>query len=284
MWTPIPGPRAAIAHQNAAPTNQVRCYCTPKRGTDRPSPASIQHASRARRRPRAPARLSRPAPRPGSRAAVELLASSATTADKPAALGSYSQIPIASRLAAALPGRVVASNSSTCWRHAASLSFGTAAIADIDGTSGIQAQTFATSALATMRKAITSSRSWGFRPARPSSTRSIGSPSSSRCPASTPSSIRGCRMTRAPHALRCPDRGLGLTDRRRGPSISDRAVALDTDNRGVDVQWSENATSDSFGKNLVFARCESRYATSVFSARSAWSRWRSVKAIAAHPR
>jgi len=32
-----------------------------------------------------------------------------------------------------------------------------------------------------------------------------------------------------------------------------------------DVQWIENATADSFGKNLVFARCESRYATSVFS-------------------
>ena len=43
------------------------------------------------------------------------------------------------------------------------------------------------------------------------------------------------------------------------------SVALDGDTRGVDVQWSENATADSFGKNLVFARCESRYATSVFS-------------------
>ena len=43
------------------------------------------------------------------------------------------------------------------------------------------------------------------------------------------------------------------------------SVALDTDTRGVDVQYSENATADSFGKNLVFARCESRYATSVFS-------------------
>jgi hypothetical protein len=43
------------------------------------------------------------------------------------------------------------------------------------------------------------------------------------------------------------------------------AVALDTDQRGVEVQWSENATADSFGKNLVFACCESRYATSVFS-------------------
>ena len=50
-----------------------------------------------------------------------------------------------------------------------------------------------------------------------------------------------------------------------GHVLASDAVALDTDTRGVDVQWSENATADSFGKNLVFARCESRYATSVFS-------------------
>lgn len=47
--------------------------------------------------------------------------------------------------------------------------------------------------------------------------------------------------------------------------IASGAVALDTDTRGVDVQWSENATADSVGRNLVFARCESRYATSGFS-------------------
>jgi hypothetical protein len=46
---------------------------------------------------------------------------------------------------------------------------------------------------------------------------------------------------------------------------SQGAVALDTDNRGIEVQWSENATADSFGKNQVVARCESRYATSVYS-------------------
>jgi hypothetical protein len=50
-----------------------------------------------------------------------------------------------------------------------------------------------------------------------------------------------------------------------GHVIATDAVALDTDTRGVDVQWSENAAADSFGKNLVFARCESRYATSKFS-------------------
>ena len=50
-----------------------------------------------------------------------------------------------------------------------------------------------------------------------------------------------------------------------GHVLATDSVALDSDTRGVDVQWSENATADSFGKNLVFARCESRYATSVFS-------------------
>jgi hypothetical protein len=50
-----------------------------------------------------------------------------------------------------------------------------------------------------------------------------------------------------------------------GHVLATGAVALDTDSRGVDVQWSENATADSFGKNLVFARREGRYATSVFS-------------------
>jgi hypothetical protein len=39
-----------------------------------------------------------------------------------------------------------------------------------------------------------------------------------------------------------------------GHTIATDAVALDTDTRGVDVQWSQNATADSFGKNLIFPR------------------------------
>jgi hypothetical protein len=39
-----------------------------------------------------------------------------------------------------------------------------------------------------------------------------------------------------------------------GHLLASGAVALDTDSRGVDGQWSENATADSFGKNLQF--CE----------------------------
>jgi len=50
-----------------------------------------------------------------------------------------------------------------------------------------------------------------------------------------------------------------------GHVLAAGSVALDTDTRGADVTWSENATADSFGKNLVFARCEGHYATSVFA-------------------
>jgi hypothetical protein len=70
--------------------------------------------------------------------------------------------------------------------------------------------------------------------------------------------------TRADARL-CGSNRISLSDDGVGHVLASGAVALDTDTCGVDVQWSENATADSFGKNLVFAWCESRYATSVFS-------------------
>ena len=47
--------------------------------------------------------------------------------------------------------------------------------------------------------------------------------------------------------------------------IASNAVALDTDNRGIDVQWIETSNADDFSKNLIRARCEGRFATSVYS-------------------
>ena len=67
------------------------------------------------------------------------------------------------------------------------------------------------------------------------------------------------------HCKMCAWRGDSFVPPGVGHVFASDSIALDTDTRGVDVQWSENATADSFGKNLVFARCESRYATSVFS-------------------
>ena len=43
------------------------------------------------------------------------------------------------------------------------------------------------------------------------------------------------------------------------------AVAVDTDSQGIGVQWSENSNADDFSKNLIRARCEGRFNTSVYS-------------------
>ena len=48
-------------------------------------------------------------------------------------------------------------------------------------------------------------------------------------------------------------------------AIAVDAVALDTDSMGIQVQWSETSNSDDFAKNLIRARCEGRFATSVYS-------------------
>jgi len=42
-------------------------------------------------------------------------------------------------------------------------------------------------------------------------------------------------------------------------------VVVDTDTRGISLDWSENATADSFAKNMIIARCEGRFGTSVLS-------------------
>ena len=50
-----------------------------------------------------------------------------------------------------------------------------------------------------------------------------------------------------------------------GHVLAADAVIVDTDTIGVGVQWSESSNSDDFAKNLVRARCEGRFGTSVFS-------------------
>jgi hypothetical protein len=42
------------------------------------------------------------------------------------------------------------------------------------------------------------------------------------------------------------------------------AVTVNTDSQGVQISWSETSNSDDWSKNLIRARCEGRYATSVY--------------------
>ena len=47
-------------------------------------------------------------------------------------------------------------------------------------------------------------------------------------------------------------------------TLAQGAAGIDTDSRGVSVDWSETSNSDDWSKNLIRARCEGRFATSVF--------------------
>ena len=48
-----------------------------------------------------------------------------------------------------------------------------------------------------------------------------------------------------------------------GHVLAADAVVVDTDTIGVGVQWSETSNTDDFAKNLIRARCEGRFGTSV---------------------
>ena len=50
-----------------------------------------------------------------------------------------------------------------------------------------------------------------------------------------------------------------------GHVLGAEAVVVDTDTIGVGVQWSETCNTDDFAKNLIRARCEGRFGTSVLS-------------------
>jgi hypothetical protein len=43
------------------------------------------------------------------------------------------------------------------------------------------------------------------------------------------------------------------------------AVTVNIDSQGMGVQWSETSNATDFAQNLIRARCEGRYATSVFA-------------------
>ena len=48
-------------------------------------------------------------------------------------------------------------------------------------------------------------------------------------------------------------------------TVATDAVGLNTDGRRAEVTWSETSNADDWSKNLIRARCEGRYATSVYA-------------------
>jgi HK97 family phage major capsid protein len=151
-------------------------------------------------------------------------------------------------------------------RYGLALAVEAKVLTDINGTSGIQSQAYATSVLATLRKGITKLEQAGYTASAfvltPADWEGV------ELALSSVAAIEHLSLPYDPATRRLFGVPVATSNAQAagvGHVLATGAVALDTDTRGVDVQWSENATADSFGKNLVFARCESRYATSVFS-------------------
>ncbi|MDO3636006.1 HK97 family phage prohead protease [Mycolicibacterium arseniciresistens] len=139
-------------------------------------------------------------------------------------------------------------------------------IADINAASGIQTQAFSTSALQTIRKSLTKLEVAGLEPGaivlNPvdfeglelslASTNAIEH-------MSLPYDAATRRLFGVPIATTISEAA--------GTShvLAKDAVVLDTDTQGVGVQWSENSNAEDFSRNLIRARSEGRFGTSVRS-------------------
>ncbi len=140
-------------------------------------------------------------------------------------------------------------------------------LADVNSTSGIQTQAYATSVLATIRKSITKLEVSGYNPGQPG-----GAPDrlgrGGAWPCRAPARWSICALPYDPASRRLFGVPVVVSNAQAAGvahALATDAVSLDTDNRGVDVQWSETSNADDFSKNLIRARCEGRFATSVYS-------------------
>lgn len=139
-------------------------------------------------------------------------------------------------------------------------------IADINATSGIQVQAFSTSALQTIRKCLTKLEVFGLEPGA-----IVLNPVDFEGLELALTSINAIEHLSLPYDA-ATRRLFGVPiattiSEAAGTShvLAKDAVVLDTDTIGVGVQWSENSNSDDFSRNLIRARCEGRFATSVKS-------------------
>lgn len=140
----------------------------------------------------------------------------------------------------------------------------TKVLADINGTSGIQTQAFATDVLTTLRKSITKLENVGASPQffllHPTDWEAIDllKDGEDRYYFGGPGSMGTRTLWDVPVVVSLAQ-AAGVSH-----TVAPETVAVDTDSSGVQVQWSEESNADDFSKNLIRARCEGRFATSVF--------------------
>jgi HK97 family phage major capsid protein len=139
-------------------------------------------------------------------------------------------------------------------------------LADINATSGTQAQAYATSPLVTLRKSLTLLEAAGYEPGYfvldPVDWESIEIALASTNAVDyqgIPYDAAARRLFGVPVVVAVAQTA-GVSH-----TVAKGAVALDTDTSGTGVQWSETSNADDWSKNLIRARCEGRFATSVYA-------------------
>jgi hypothetical protein len=137
-------------------------------------------------------------------------------------------------------------------------------IGDIAGTSGIQVQAWATSALVTVRNGLTKVVVAGHVPSaivlHPQDWATI------ELAVASSNAVEHMGLPLDPQRRTLWGVPLAVTVGQAagvGHVLSSGAVALDTDGQGVGIQWSE-ATNDDLTMNQMRCRVEGRYATSVY--------------------
>jgi HK97 family phage major capsid protein len=140
------------------------------------------------------------------------------------------------------------------------------AIADIAGASGIQSNAFSTSTLQTLRKSLTRLEGNGYAPAtfvlHPGDFESI------ELALSTVNAVEHMSLPYDAAARRLWGVPITVTNAQSvgtAHTLAQGAVGLNTGPEGVQIAWSETSNADDWSRNLIRARCEGRYATSVFS-------------------
>jgi hypothetical protein len=138
-------------------------------------------------------------------------------------------------------------------------------IADINATSGIQTQAFATSALMTIRKSLTKLEAAGLVAGsivvHPTAWEGV------ELALASTNAVEHLSLPYDPASRRLYGVPVVVTISQAplvAHVLANDAVALDTDTFGVQVEYSQNSTADSFSRNQIQARCETRTATSVF--------------------
>lgn len=182
------------------------------------------------------------------------------------------QLDVIAHLSEAIPRYWIADNGSLEQWLTSELAYGLSvaveamALAAITGTSGIQVNAYAASPLVTLRKSVTKLEATGYTPSafvlHPNDWEAI------ELLVSSTTAIEHMNLPYDPATRRLYGVPVVITNAAtEGTShtLAEGAVALDTDSHGVAIQWSETSNADDWSKNLIRARCEGRYATSVFA-------------------